>query len=127
MALNWPMIAIMLGSQLIPMLFGKNQPTPTTTATTTTTPRKGYQSPMLGLADPLMFDTLLRNMQAYSGFGGVGGASPYINSILELIKGQMPQILGQASGGWPEGKSLMDSRGGDPATWMSRARQYGGT
>lgn len=108
--MNWGMLLGMLGSTLLSHFLGgdEEEDRQTTQTTETETDRRGYQSPMLGLADPLMFDTLLRNMQAYSGFGGVGSASPYISSILEMMQGQFPQLIsgaGSQGPGWAKLKN----------------------
>jgi len=63
---------------------------------TTETPPRGYQSPMLGLMDPLMADQLLRQLQSYSGAGmpsGVGNVSPGLQGILDLLGGDWGELL----------------------------------
>lgn len=113
MAFPWMAIA-MLGSQILPMLFGKQTPEERTTTqeTISETPPSGYQSPLLGLADPLAFEMLLRNMGLFSGAGmpgGVGPASPQIANILQLLGSEWPKLLeGYSSGGGlrPSGQAV---------------------
>lgn len=101
-----PIIASLIG--LLPMLFGggssgggEQQRT-----VTTETPPRGYQSPMLGLMDPLMGDQLLRQFQSYSGAGmpgGVGNVSPGLQGILDLLGGDWGELLeGYKTGGTGE-------------------------
>jgi len=95
--------AILL-SALLPMLLGGNKGSgvsgtgSTDRTVTTETPPRGYQSPMLGLMDPLMADQLLRQFQSYSGAGmpgGVGNTSPGLQGILDLLGGDWGELLGQ--------------------------------
>ena len=108
----WNAIAI-LASVLLPMLLkgkeqgalGKGYQTPTIVDTTstqsptsstvnTTQSPTGYQSPMLGLADPLGFEMLLKNMGAYSNWGGKNISSPWISEILKMMGGSTwPALL----------------------------------
>lgn len=96
----WLTALLTLGPGLIQMLFGQNKaPTVTqqqkTDQTITETP-KGYKSPLLGLVDPFMADTLLRQVRGFSGAGmpgGKGDLSPYFAELLELINTELPLIL----------------------------------
>lgn len=72
--------------------------------TETEIPPRGYQSPLLGMADMTAFENLLRNMQSYSGWGwpsgsGRGQASPQIAEILKLLQGEWPKMMEGGMGG----------------------------
>jgi hypothetical protein len=86
---------------LLQWLFSSKNPQVQTIRTEQETTPRGYQSPLLGLVDPLMFESLLRNLQSYQGAGmpsGVGGgASSSITNLLGLIGEQWPDIINKAT------------------------------
>ena len=101
MALPWAAIAL-LASTILPMLFkgkepgamGKGYQTPTVVDTTTTQSPTGYQSPMMGLGDPMAFEMLLRNMGQYSNWGGKNIGSPWIDELLKMMSGSTwPKLM----------------------------------
>lgn len=84
------------GPMILGMLFGGNKPQEQRQTTTTTQDPTGYQSPMLGLLDPFMMESLLQRIQQFSGAGmpgGVGGTSPALNDILNLLGGEWSGLL----------------------------------
>jgi len=100
MAFPW-MAAATIFSSLLGLLGNKQQGAapgyqlPTRQTTTNTQP-VGYQSPMLGLADPAMFESLLRNLGAYSNWGGKSIGGPFIGEILKLMQEKTwPTLLKQ--------------------------------
>ena len=112
MPFPWMALA-MLGSSLIPALAGgkgKQQQ-----VTTQQVPPRGYQSPMLGLMDPLIMEMLMKNMKYMQssrlpGGGRFGTGS--IDKILGLLGGQWDKLLAGYGpmGGVGGGRS--PSRGG---------------
>jgi len=96
----WEAIAT-LGSVFLPMLFGGKGKQ--TQETTQVVPPSGYQSPMVGLMDPLVMEMLLNNMKYMQssrlpGGGRFGGTS--IDRILSLIGSQWDKLMaGYGSGG----------------------------
>lgn len=85
--MSFPFMALaMLGSALAPALFkGKGKQVQTTTQQV---PPRGYQSPMMGLMDPLMNELILRNLKYFQSSRLPGGgrfASPNIDRILGLL------------------------------------------
>jgi len=81
-------------------MFGK-KPTPesqqTTQETTTETPRMGYQSPLTGMMDMGMAETLLKGLGAYGNWGGQNIASPWIQKMLDALGTQWPDVLQNAT------------------------------
>ena len=95
-----PILALLLGlgPGVMQMLLGGNQPQQQQQTSTVTQDPTGYQSPILGLLDPLMFQSILQRLQQFSGAGmpgGVGGTSPAINDILNLLGGEWGGLLDQ--------------------------------
>lgn len=85
---------IISGISLLGSLFGGNKSSPTQTQVTTTkTPPRGYQSPMLGIYDMLFGDTLLKNMNAYNGWGGKGVDMSNIQNVLKMLGTQIPELI----------------------------------
>jgi len=104
MAFPWLPISI-LASTLLPMLFGGKGSSglfggeqTQRQVTETETPRRGYQSPYLGMLDPTVLRSLLQNFSQFSGFGmpgggGAGGDFSWIQDILRMLEADMPRIL----------------------------------
>lgn len=89
----WMAIAT-LGSTLLPMLFGGKGKQ--RQETTQMVPPRGYQSPMLGLMDPLIMEMLMKNMKYMQssrlpGGGRFGTGS--VDKILGLLGGQWDKLL----------------------------------
>lgn len=83
---------------LITQLFKKN---PKQTTEVTSTPG-GYQSPTLGLMDPLIGMLLTENQMRYSGAGFPGGAGLDTSNSMQLLnflKGEYPRLLALTKGG----------------------------
>lgn len=96
MADPW-MIGAILAQVLLPMLLGRGKQTQER-VTETEIPPRGYQSPLVGLADPMAFESILRNLQSHSGWGwpagsGRGQASPQIAELLKLLQGEWPKLM----------------------------------
>lgn len=101
MAFPWLPLLTAFGPGILQMLLGGNKPQEQQQTSTVTQQPTGYQSPMLGLMDPLMFESILRRIQQFSGAGmpgGVGGTSPAINDILNLLGGEWGGLLDQYKG-----------------------------
>ena len=85
MPFPWMALA-MLGSALIPSLGkGKGKQYQQTTQQV---PPRGYQSPMMGLMDPLMMEMIMKNfkyLQSSRLPGGGRFASPNVDKILGLL------------------------------------------
>ena len=115
MAIPWSALAI-LASTILPMLLKGKEPgamakgyqTPTVVDTTQTQSPTGYQSPMLGLADPMGFEMLLRNMGAYSNWGGKDIGSPWIEEILKTMSGSTWPALMQGYQDYSPGKPPLE-------------------
>jgi hypothetical protein len=85
---------------LLQSIFGKKDEEKQTQETTT--PPKGYESPILGLQDPIIASLLAQNVQRYQGFGMPGGAgldTSMISGLLQKLNSQFPDLLaGYTSG-----------------------------
>ena len=72
--------------------------------TETEVPPAGYQSPLLGFADPMVFETLLRRMQSFGApsqmLGGTAGAgySPWIDDMIAMLGREWPTLMGGVGG-----------------------------
>ena len=95
MAFPWLPLAI-VASSVLPSLFGKGRNQEIVKETEM--PPRGYQSPMVGMLDPLLVDILLRNLRTWGG-AGVGGQatgaySPYVDQILKMLgERTFPQLM----------------------------------
>jgi len=102
--------ALMIGT-ILASLFGKGGKQQQTTTTEQANPN--YQSPLLGMMDPLIASMLVNNSQALGGAGMPGGVSRFgsssgtmMNDILSLLQNEWPNI----SKGYA-GKSSADCEG----------------
>ena len=97
MAFPWLPLLTAFGPGILQMLLGGNKPQEQKQLTTTTQDPTGDQSPLLGLLDPFMMESLLGRIQQFSGAGmpgGVsGGTSPALNDILNLLGGEWEGLL----------------------------------
>jgi hypothetical protein len=135
--MGFPFLPIALViSSLIPSLFGKKSSSSsgsgglTTTSeeegtNTTTTPRKGYQSPFLGLMDAQMAEMitqLMGNMGGAGMPGGVGFRSPSNMNFLDAIRASFPDLLGAygVSGATPYGGSDLEKERAEKEQDMQR-------
>jgi hypothetical protein len=101
-------------SILGPMLFGGNKSGSQDMTTagrqtrTVTTPASGYQSPLVGLLDPMMANMLAQNVKRGSNWGwpaGQGIDTSWIDQMLSLLGGQWTKLLeGYESGNMGGGK-----------------------
>ena len=84
----FPWLAAAIGIPALLNLFkgggGRQQ-----TVRETEVPPRGYQSPMVGMLDPLLIDMLLRNIRTWGGYGQggrTGGSySPYVDQIINML------------------------------------------
>jgi len=108
----WLTLLATLGPGILQMLLGGGK-TPTTqqkqvTEQTIKQDPKGYQSPLLGLMDPLFADTMLSQVQGRAGGGMPGGKSnlsPQFADILALIRKELPLIM-ESYGKGGKGKNV---------------------
>ena len=91
------MILATLGPQLFSMILGGGGNDNTTTQETVTeTPRTGYQSPTLGLMDPMVGKMLMQNLSRMGRAGFPSGSgNPFAGGISQQI---MDLLGGEASG-----------------------------
>ncbi len=97
MPIPWAAIAG-VGSILAPLLFGGGG-SEQKQVTETEIPPAGYQSPMLPLADPMILQMLLQNMQSWGGPAGPKGTTgaaytPMIQDLMKLIGSEWPKLMG---------------------------------
>jgi hypothetical protein len=92
--------ALMIGSVLL-SLFGKSGNKQQQT-TTTEQANPNWQSPLLGLMDPMIASMLLGNAQSLGGAGMPGGVSRFggtsgtmMNDIMSLLQNEWPTIMGK--------------------------------
>ena len=95
MPFPWMALAT-LGSALIPAISGAYGKGKQRQETTQMVPPRGYQSPMLGLMDPLIMEMLMKNMKYMQssrlpGGGRFGTGS--VDKILGLLGGQWDKLL----------------------------------
>lgn len=91
----WGTLLMALGPSVLNMIAGGNKgENDQYTQTTEETPR-GYQSPSIGMLDPILTDLLLRNYQNYGGAGMPGGGNlpGYFGDIFNMLGGDVKGLL----------------------------------
>jgi len=127
MPFPWMAIAT-LASTLLPMLLrgrGGGDQEPLVQEQITEQEPRGYQSPLLGLLDPWMVQSLLGRYGLLQGAGmpgGAGGMSPFTEQIMQLLNQQFPELLA----GYGAGEGGMKRRGGRGMAGEKPITAYGG-
>lgn len=108
MASILPLLIAILGPMIFKGLSGGSTDSSGRQTRTVTTPASGYQSPLVGLLDPLMTQMLGQNMKRGANWGwpaGQGIDTSWIDQMLTLLGGEWPKLLeGYKSGNMGGGK-----------------------